>query len=117
MLAPCAVGLFPSYIEGFGLAVLEQIACGIPTVAYDVPGPREILETQRGTLLTPEGDAKAIAERAVKLLQMSPGDYAKLSDQCRAIADQFRWKQIASDTAREYAVALHNGRQKQNDSR
>lgn len=116
LLAPCAVGLFPSYIEGFGLAVLEQIACGIPTIAYDVPGPREILKTQRGMLLTPEGDAKAIAGRAVTILQMNPNQYAQLSDQCRAIADCFRWKQIASDTAREYALALQNVRQKQNDS-
>ena len=39
LLGDCAVGLFPSYVEGFGLAVLEQLAAGIPTIAYDVPGP------------------------------------------------------------------------------
>jgi len=116
LLAPCAVGLFPSYIEGFGLAVLEQVACGIPTVAYDVPGPREILKAQRGTLLVAEGDAKAMAERAVKILQMNPSEYAQLSDQCRSIADRFRWEQIAIDTAREYAVALQNMGQKQDGS-
>ena len=111
LLAPCAVGLFPSYIEGFGLAVLEQIACGIPTVAYDVSGPREILKTERETLLTPEGDPKAIAERAVKILRMNPNEYAQLSHQCSVIADHFRWEQIASNTAREYAVALLRARQ------
>jgi glycosyltransferase involved in cell wall biosynthesis len=40
LIAGCAVGLFPSYIEGFGLSVLEQLACGIPTICYDVPGTR-----------------------------------------------------------------------------
>src|SRR5436853_2461137 len=31
LLADCAVGAFPSYVEGFGLAVLEQLAAAIPT--------------------------------------------------------------------------------------
>jgi glycosyltransferase involved in cell wall biosynthesis len=36
LLSDCTAGVFPSYAEGFGLAVLEQLAAGIPTVAYDV---------------------------------------------------------------------------------
>ena len=106
LLAPCAVGLFPSYIEGFGVAVLEQLASGIPTVAYDVPGPRQILRGNRNKLLTPAGDAKAIAERVVEILSMNANEYAALSAQCRTIAEQFRWERIAADTAREYAAAL-----------
>jgi glycosyltransferase involved in cell wall biosynthesis len=47
LLSSCVVGLFPSYIEGFGIAVLEQLACGIPTVAYNVPGPRRLSEPIR----------------------------------------------------------------------
>src|SRR5207247_11307970 len=39
LLADCTVRAFPSYVEGFGLAVLEQLAAGIPTVVYDTPGP------------------------------------------------------------------------------
>ncbi|MEP7014311.1 MAG: glycosyltransferase [Verrucomicrobiota bacterium] len=106
LLTSCTVGLFPSYIEGFGLAVLEQLACGIPTVAYDVPGPRQILQQCRASLLVNEGDAAAMANRAVDILKMSVGDYGALSAQCLSIADQFRWKQIATDTAREYVEAL-----------
>ncbi|OLE96390.1 MAG: hypothetical protein AUG75_21115, partial [Cyanobacteria bacterium 13_1_20CM_4_61_6] len=45
LIGGCAAGVFPSYVEGFGLAILEQLAAGIPTVAYDVPGPRQILES------------------------------------------------------------------------
>ena len=43
LLADCTVGAFPSYAEGFGLAVLEQLAAGLPTVAYDTAGPRDLL--------------------------------------------------------------------------
>src|SRR5207253_579189 len=60
LIASCAVGLFPSYIEGFGLSVLEQLACGIPTIAYDVPGPRHILNTSAAELLVPVGNVNAL---------------------------------------------------------
>jgi glycosyltransferase involved in cell wall biosynthesis len=108
LLAPCAVGLFPSYIEGFGIAVLEQLACGIPTIAYDVPGPRQIFGANRTKLLTPAGDAKAMADRALEILRLSATDYSALSAQCRSIAGQFRWEEIAADTLQQYRVAISN---------
>ena len=43
LIADCVMGIFPSHVEGFGLALLEQLAAGLPTVAYNVPGPRQIL--------------------------------------------------------------------------
>lgn len=113
LLADCTIGLFPSYIEGFGLAVLEQLACGIPTVAYDVPGPRQILGSVRAMLLTPEGDAKAMADRAVRILRMSVAEYEALSAQCRSISAQFSWERIASDTTRLYRAALEDLRGRQ----
>lgn len=108
LLADSAVGLFPSYIEGFGLTVLEQLACGIPTIAYDVPGPRQILRSLRAVLLTPEGDARAMAGRALEILRMSASEYSALSVQCRAIAGGFRWERIATDTAQQYRAALED---------
>ena len=114
LLSNCTVGIFPSYIEGFGLAVLEKIAAGIPAVAYDVPGPRQILWAERETLLTPEGDVEKIAARAVEILQMPVGPYRQLSDQCHALSTQFRWEEIATATAGAYWVALENVRAPQN---
>jgi glycosyltransferase involved in cell wall biosynthesis len=106
LLGDCALGLFPSYVEGFGLAVLEQLACGIPTVAYDVPGPRQILESKRALLLTAEGDTGAMAERAAQILAMHPHEYKKLSTECVALADKYRWDDIATETRRQYREAL-----------
>ena len=56
LLADCTVGAFPSYVEGFGLAVLEQLASGLPTVAYDTAGPRDLLASRLPDLLVPKGD-------------------------------------------------------------
>jgi glycosyltransferase involved in cell wall biosynthesis len=105
LIAGCAAGLFPSYIEGFGISVIEQLAAGIPTIAYDVPGPRHIFG-ENGQFLVAAGDWKSLAERTLGILRMNETDYAKLSAQSRQIAAQFRWEQIAADNIREYKGAL-----------
>jgi glycosyltransferase involved in cell wall biosynthesis len=106
LVAGCAVGLFPSYIEGFGISVIEQLAAGIPTIAYDVPGPRQIFASARSEFLVASGNATAMAERAVKILQMNESEYASLSETSRRIANAFRWEKIAADTIDQYAAAL-----------
>lgn len=110
LIGGSAVGLFPSYIEGFGISVLEQLAAGIPTIAYDVPGPRHIFDGNGPEFLVPAGNVKAMVERALEILRMDEADYAALSAKCRQIAGQFRWEQIASDTIREYTAVLDRQR-------
>jgi glycosyltransferase involved in cell wall biosynthesis len=109
LIGSCTVGLFPSYIEGFGLSVIEQLAAGIPTIAYDVPGPRHIFAGAASTqFLVPAGDTRAMVDRAIEILAMDENDYAALSAKCRQIAHQFRWEQIAVNTAQEYREALEH---------
>jgi len=106
LIGGCALGLFPSYVEGFGLSIIEQLASGIPTIAYDVPGPRHILNGSGSQFLVPVGNVKAMADRALEVLRMNESDYNARSAKCRDIAARFRWEQIAADTTREYNAAL-----------
>ncbi|OLE98047.1 MAG: hypothetical protein AUG75_00970 [Cyanobacteria bacterium 13_1_20CM_4_61_6] len=106
LIGGAAVGLFPSYIEGFGISVLEQLACGIPTIAYDVSGPRHIFAGSGARFLVPAGDARAMVNRALEILRMNESDYSALSAKSRQIVESFRWEQIAFDTIRKYAAAL-----------
>ncbi len=105
LLADCALGIFPSHIEGFGLAVIEQLAVGLPTVAYDVPGPRQILQSQKN-LLAPLGDVAAVAARAAELLALPLEKYEALSTECIEIARRYRWQEIARNTMTHYRSAL-----------
>ena len=105
LLADCTLALFPSYIEGFGLAVIEQLAAGLPTIAYDVPGPRQILPPD---LLTPSGDTEKMAGRAAEILALPLADYAELASACRALAGRYRWDEIAAATIADYRAALES---------
>jgi glycosyltransferase involved in cell wall biosynthesis len=102
LLADCAVGAFPSYVEGFGLAVLEQLAAGIPTVAFDVAGPRDILGVGLPDLLVPSGDLERFVNAICKILQLDLPAYQKLSERSAEAATQFCWERIAEETLSAY---------------
>lgn len=55
--------LMPTVREGFGMAVLEAMACGLPVVASDCSAIPELLDDERGGFLCPVGDTVAFADR------------------------------------------------------
>ena len=59
--------LSPSVREGFGLAVAEAMACGLPVVATDGSALKELIEDGRGGFLCEIGDVEAFAARINQL--------------------------------------------------
>ncbi len=105
LLSEGTVGAFPSYIEGFPYAVLEQLAAGLPVVAYDVPGSRQTLNSLDPTLLVPPGDITAFADRICDLLLLDSADYIQLSAWCKHVAHEYSWSNIATRTLEIYKGA------------
>ncbi|MGK5080800.1 glycosyltransferase [Janthinobacterium sp. HLX7-2] len=58
--------------EGFGIATIEAMACGVPAVGTDVPGTHDILHDSAGGLLLPLDDAHAACAAVAELLKDSP---------------------------------------------
>lgn len=110
LLSDCTAGAFPSFVEGFGMAVVEQLAAGLPTVAYDASGPRDILRGELARLLVPIGDTERFAEVISNLLADDPATYQHLSAQSVELARRFSWPEIARHTAAEYQKHLHDVR-------
>lgn len=54
--------------EGFGIATIEALACGVPAVGTDVPGTADVLAGSRGGVLVPLGDGQALAGTVAHLL-------------------------------------------------
>lgn len=106
LLADCTVGAFPSYVEGFGLAVLEQLAAGLPTVAYDIPGPSDLLKGRLPELLVPKSCIDRFAALLCDILLQPAPVYAQLAQKSTATAAQFSWSEIARNTLRSYERAL-----------
>jgi glycosyltransferase involved in cell wall biosynthesis len=66
-LAAADVYAFPSRNEGFPVAPIEAMACGLPVVAADAPGVADILGDRAGVVV-PVGDAEALARALGSLL-------------------------------------------------
>lgn len=110
LLADATAGVLPSYLEGFPLGVLEQLAAGIPTVAYDAPGSRELLGLVGPGALAPVGEPETMAARVAKVLSLSPAEYAAAVERSRAVAARFRWRDIARETLAVYESARRRRR-------
>ena len=102
LLTPCAAGIFPSYLEGFPLGVIEMLAAALPVIAFDAPGASDILPAD---YLVQQGDAQAMAECVITLLQ----DRERLAAArrwARQRAQQLRWRSSAEALKAAYEEAL-----------
>jgi len=100
--------LQPSIVEGFGIPVLEAMACGCPVVASDTPALREV--TGGAGLHATVGDPVALGNAITQLRAL--GDAAELRRRGLARAQAFSWQRTAERTLaiyREARVAFRGG--------
>ncbi|MEN9869037.1 MAG: hypothetical protein RLZZ171_20 [Cyanobacteriota bacterium] len=89
----------PSLYEGFGLTVLEAMACGTPTITSNVSSIPEV--AGNAAVLVDPTDVVAITE-AVLRINRDPAFRQDLIDRGLARVKEFSWKKTAEQTAQLY---------------
>jgi len=96
-----SIFVLPSRYEGFGLVLIEAMACGVPVVSFDCDnGPRSIITNGEDGFLIPTFDIDAFADKLIQLmldknLRMTMGEKA-LRSAAQYDIDRIglQWKQL-----------------------
>ncbi|MBK7047588.1 MAG: glycosyltransferase family 4 protein [bacterium] len=106
LLAAMDVFAFPSHNEAFGLALIEAMATGLPTVSADCDGVLDIVEEGNTGLMVPPRDGERLALATARLLD-DDGLRARMGAAGRArVLAHFTAERMAQDLERLYADAV-----------
>ncbi len=96
--------LYPSYVDGFSLTVLESLCLGVPVVAYDIDAMRMIWRRRRGVFSVPVGNPRALAQVACEIrTDFRLADARKEAGaQSGALLEEYRWERVVLGERRFY---------------
>lgn len=98
ILKSAKVFIFPSHEEGWGIAIAEAMACGLPVVSWDLPNFKSVFENR--TLRVRENDFDLFAEEIRKFLR-DEDSRKKFGDKGREFIQRYSWEKVAE---KEYEI-------------
>ncbi len=106
-LAVIDVLVLPSAAEGFGLVLIEAMAAGVPVVATDVPGVRDVVRNGQTGLLVPVASPAKLAE-AIQRICIDPALRNRLLATARQdVRSRFSWERILPEYQRLFPDSGH----------
>lgn len=101
----CDLLVLPSKTEGWGLSLMEAMACGKPVVASRVGGIPELVRDGQDGLLVEPGDVRALADSIVSVLK-DPALRRRMGISGRERVSHFSWDETAKLVLAAYESAL-----------
>ena len=89
--AACDAWLFPPRKEGYGLPVLEAMACRTPVIATPAGAAPELINANGGGMLVPHEDPAAMAAAIVKICTLADNEWKQLSEAAYATVSSYSW--------------------------
>ncbi len=100
--AQCDAWLFGSRSEGFGLPILEAMACRTPVIGTPAGAAPELLSDGAGILVKPEAP-EDMAKAIERIVELSEAEWQAMSDAAYAKAANYTW----DDATERFEAALY----------
>ncbi len=107
LYSACEIFVFPSFYEGFGLPILEAMACGRAVACSNTSAMPEVADSA-GLLFNPESTEEIV--RAMRDLLLNPELRQRMERLGQKNAAQFSWARTAQMTLEVYHEAVGEGR-------
>jgi len=108
LYARCDAWLFPSRSEGFGLPILEAMACRTPVLAMPAGAAPELLASGGGRLV-PAEDTTALAGAIREVVKLPDPEWRALSDTALTTVTRYSW----DDATERFEAALYAALERQ----
>jgi len=99
------VMVLPSIAEGFGLAILESMACGVPVICTHNTGGADLITNGQDGFVTPIRDVSALKQ----LLELGLADrdrFYEIGQAARKVAEHLTWARYRAGFAAAYHALL-----------
>lgn len=92
-----SIFVLSSRYEGFGMVIIEAMACGVPPISFTCPcGPKDIITDGVDGLLVENGDIEGLAEKICYLIEHE--DVRKeMGEQARINVERFKIEYVAAE--------------------
>lgn len=110
LYAQCDVWLCGSNVEGFHLPPLEAMACRCPVVSTRVGGPMDIIEEGVNGYLVDVKDVDALANRVLRVLNLSQEQWQQMSDAAYRTATRFTWDDATDQFEQALELAIERNK-------
>ncbi|KPP83952.1 MAG: Glycosyltransferase [Rhodobacteraceae bacterium HLUCCA08] len=102
--AACDAWVLASEHEGFGLPILEAMACRTPVISTRAGAAPDLIDGGNGCLV--DGTPQAMAAAIERFAAMTPAEWQGVSDAAKATADAITWEACARRMADIVAARL-----------
>ncbi len=116
LLAGSTICLMPSLFEGYGIAKLEAMACGLALVVSDDPGAQKDIRDKENGLVVARNDVEGLRDTVIYLIE-NPVQASDIGWAGSVTASYFSWSNVTSERLANYKDYLRISSEGQSGSR
>lgn len=105
--------IFPSVLESFGVVIIEAMAAGLPIIANDVPGSKDLITNKKtGFLFKRINDTESYIKK-IQLLVTNKQLVSKMRLNCIKESRKYDWEKVCSTYLNLYETIIERNNKKQ----